>query len=1248
MERRRSNELLIRACAFVLTGLCAFGIIATFAPPAAVPQGQSQDPSRAHLAPYLISDAVRTYLKDEKKLKDLSEVARPEGQGTLEDRARSDMGQWIRAHVLSWNRRAGKKEGLKDFLGDKAMMVKAYEVAFKRRLAQLKAQGLDIDTEESLQGAMALARPVFDELYPSEQVNVQGAVRHSTSGSESPVGPNGESAVWQDKVREAMKHDNWTFLLAEMSKCLSTALQDASQLFHFLALCDSAALSQPLYPIESRYPILRAVALLSKEQQDALVGILTAPENYKVHNLIIVDSILLMLDAYEKMPGRSWLSAWAPNLKGRRVWQVASEIWYPGGGLGRVMQYHGIAMHELLKGNGAELCHVEPFYAFRRDKFGNHKPNGVDFYASLPSRIRSIHEVCRFPVTIGSVNTWAIVYCGCNKYGIATYLIGDTGKDGGENGTEAYYTKMMYNYSSQDNPVSWEEFSAFFSMASLELVRRVEAVEREKDPEAWKSPLVHTNDSQLALFDIYQDMQSKAHPDDEVLKRTIIVPFTTHTYPNRGGFSRSTGEWILGRVGVPGAYWEYFYKNWGEDVDFTSAAIRWAHEHGNWTGGVSAKHVDDIAMYDKWGRWESLQLVAVTNGDYRAFTAEQFRAILRELFPDADVEHPTPAQVLQTKKEAKKRLGLDPDRYVVSYSGRLVDEKVGRERAFTNANIEELVKMGVQVVIYGNVQDNDASRELERGLRELEDSLKGKGYPGKFLFVSRFDIDDQRMLLAATDIQVQDSHPRTEAAGYSEADVSSCGGFELAPPWIEGILQVQGVRINLGVPGEGNTLTPEDGKPESYLKILKDVLSKTPEELSVYQATSVRLSRVLEARLTSAEYLRQFSNSVARREGRGAGVRHPSSGSTVEDGDLHAKQQGRQLPSGAPTQGETRERQPPSGTPATDETGERQSSSGSSVKDGDLHAKQQGRQPPVETTLAGRPLRGQSPSGTPTEGETRERQPSSGSTMEDGDLHAKQQGRQPPSGTPTQGETRERQSTSGAQQSHGIDIEAEGSSRRWLALEDGSRIVNETYRVVEERLKAHASLVTRPISVFVHKDLMPGDGRRFREEKGAFSFDSGVTIRLFSSMDTLPANFNPDTDVLVTTQAELAQIAQGTLKVDPKVARAARMLGVEVDERGEHPFLREILVSAVLLGNMEERDIDEKSPTYESFRMILSLLRGREVSPEQIRGLIAKSDDDPGAISDRARRILKLLISKPMVRFDIDEITHERAVLWAA
>ncbi|MDD4956204.1 MAG: glycogen/starch synthase [Candidatus Omnitrophica bacterium] len=348
-------------------------------------------------------------------------------------------------------------------------------------------------------------------------------------------------------------------------------------------------------------------------------------------------------------------------------------------------------------------------------------------------------------------------------------------------------------------------------------------------------------------------------------------------------------------------------------------------------------------------------LRAVSNGDHRGNTMKYFIRYMKELFGDnADIEHPTAEQVYQTKKTAKERLSvsrekdvytteglpgggdtpllqegeamLRNDQMVVSYSGRLVREKAGRggnhtnggnftlgsgtdsRGAFDNANVKELVMKGVQVVIYGNVQsNNDDSDKLKEDLKKLvreisemkkrmisEDPGKARTL-GRFVFVPRFSLDEQRQLLAATDVQVQDSYPSTEAAGFTEADVSACGGIEVGTLRTdnkvgEGLFQAQGLLMDLNRPGVGNVLTPgasewntrtiwkdekeyviHDADSSTYLKALLTLHDKYNDDtLKEYQATSVRLSRGLEARLTAAAYLREFSKAISNKRKREA------------------------------------------------------------------------------------------------------------------------------------------------------------------------------------------------------------------------------------------------------------------------------------------------------------------------------------------------------------------------------------------
>jgi len=335
-----------------------------------------------------------------------------------------------------------------------------------------------------------------------------------------------------------------------------------------------------------------------------------------------------------------------------------------------------------------------------------------------------------------------------------------------------------------------------------------------------------------------------------------------------------------------------------------------------------------------------VRILAIANGDHRAATAEFFNKVLRFSSGnlDVDVEHPTPDQIVKAKKNAKLTLKLPsdafyssadiaktgdviedglgspvrydeegdpvewvsplkPDQMVISFSGRLVPEKAGRggfpgdknslrycgvdgKGAFDNSNIEELVRRGVQVVIYGNVQTkSEESMKLKKDLIELAKSLKKKNYPGKLVFLPRFSLEQQRMLLAASDVGVHDSYPRTEAAGFTEADDAVCGGIVIAPlrhdnsGLGEGLFTAQGILMNSEAPEKseasrrGNTLVPKQLTAKAYLDIMLYALKLyKSDELKYNMAESKSLSRVLETRLTSAAYLREFSKVVAEKK----------------------------------------------------------------------------------------------------------------------------------------------------------------------------------------------------------------------------------------------------------------------------------------------------------------------------------------------------------------------------------------------
>ncbi len=617
-----------------------------------------------------------------------------------------------------------------------------------------------------------------------------------------------------------------------LARNIKARLDDYNALLNFIKLLSWTTNIKSQHPIEARWPVLKAVTLLTPEEQAKLVSIL-ADTGPSLRTDPLINSILMIAG---EQPMKNWLRDNAPLVAGRRIYQIACEIWHPGregGGLKRVMRNHGRALKRLI-GNDADLIHIEPYFPYgMRCRGGEDRIEPLDWGRV----IKNIKEYTRFDVTVGGEQVEAIVYSGETvDEGIRVFLIRDSAN---------YYVRLLYYFGGEHT--SWEDFSEFFSRAAFRLIMMEEERAFNNGVGRYMPPVIHTNEAQTALVNVLRFIEA---PD---FMNEALFWFTTHTYGNRGIFSKEEGTRILNRWGVPDSMKWWFMR--AGVVDISSGGIRSA----DGVNGVSELQVEEVKGYD-----EGVPMVSITNGDDRSYTAGEFRKVFLSLFPDANINCPEPWQILAAKRMAKVKFGLNPYQPVISYSGRLVAEKAGRKRAFTDDNIEALVKMGAQVIIFGNVQPEEGSRRLYAGLKELQNRLNARNYTGKFILSGRFTIEEQIALLAVTDIQVQDSDRGTEAAGYTEADISANAGLVLGPPYKEGIIQAQGEMINFAIPGEGNTAIPANPEPDSYLAVLKRLIGMKPSDLAEYQATSVRLSRILEAGLTAAEYLRQWDEALKR------------------------------------------------------------------------------------------------------------------------------------------------------------------------------------------------------------------------------------------------------------------------------------------------------------------------------------------------------------------------------------------------
>ncbi len=646
-------------------------------------------------------------------------------------------------------------------------------------------------------------------------------------------------AVWSDA---------FNFIRSDIKNAL------ASSHYDFLTIIEEYALTSelwPAHPIESRYPVLRAIASLTAEEQKKLIAILLNNERLRTYPLI--DSTILMLDFEEGK--KEWLQKYAPQLVNRNLYLIAAEISLLAGGLGRVMQYHGTNMHKL----GANVLYVEPYYPLTRDKTGSVQP--LD-YSGLAIPVKDLKKIdYDFTTIVQNGNISFEVFVGKNTLGITVYLIRDK---------KSEYVNILYEYGTQESPASNYEFTEFFTKATLELIKYLEVKERKKLGNRYKPPLVDANDGQALPLNafrriFYLDKEkiitegtNKRDIDlaHEVLTQAIFNG-TTHTYRNRGIINDfNYGRHFLSNAGIPEEYLWLFLR---KEIDGT---LLWDMTSGGLRSSDTSKAVSAIHAHEMNALDPMIKLIGITNGDDRVYSSAYFREALK-ILGVSDFEHPTAQQVAKAKAICKKNIGLDPNQMVISYSGRLVQEKAGRNRALTDENIEALVKEGIQVLIYGNVQPYEESIAIKESLERLQERLSNSGYKGRLIFKPKFNIDEQRQLLAATDIQIQDSDRYTGAAEYTEADVTANGGIQMGAPFWEGIIQKQGAVINSKTM-TGNTLVPADTNSSSFLNSFNWAHKKflaPNNELSVYQASSIELSRVLEASLTAAEYLRFWNNA---------------------------------------------------------------------------------------------------------------------------------------------------------------------------------------------------------------------------------------------------------------------------------------------------------------------------------------------------------------------------------------------------
>jgi hypothetical protein len=609
-----------------------------------------------------------------------------------------------------------------------------------------------------------------------------------------------------------------------------------------------------LDPVEPAWPVLKAVATLTPTERARLAEFLHPTDTSQQTTL--EDRLALMLDS--PIPS-DWLARHAPRLVGRDIILVTPEgLFNAAGGLGRVTQYHTSAMVRLA-GDLAAISVYEPMYSFHPAHGGESRLERIDYDdlsrhlgATPPQRVRAI------TINVRGRDVAVQVYRSRLPDGRVAYLLADP--------TE-YFARAIYAYR-RFGQASWAEFSEWLSEGAVAAIAAEMRERRAAEGDRYRPPLISAHDAQTALV---PEVKLRLDQSGDSILWEAREYFTTHTLLNRSGED-------LEAMGIPAQHrWAGDRMGW---LDATSFGIRAADGRS----AVSSGHAAEIESIDA-----GFEIVAISNGT----SIRDFEDTLRAAGA-SDPRNPTVDEIARAKRGAKLALasvlgvpeGEHEDfasRLVVSYSGRMVPEKVsrGENGALVDGNLRALARNGAVVVVYGNVQaGSPESGRLYGDLAALSFQLAREDHPGRLVVRTGWNQRDQIDLLKATDLQVQvsdsvlnpnfsfrDGKPvATEAAGYTESPVGRFGGLQMGPVEVHGLLNRVGTLIDWNRPGSGSVLLAREPSSAAYLDEMLTAAHHFAHHRDVYYSMGQKayaLGRVYDALLTAAEYLRQFSKTWA-------------------------------------------------------------------------------------------------------------------------------------------------------------------------------------------------------------------------------------------------------------------------------------------------------------------------------------------------------------------------------------------------
>ncbi|HLD30485.1 MAG TPA: alpha-amylase family glycosyl hydrolase, partial [bacterium] len=211
-------------------------------------------------------------------------------------------------------------------------------------------------------------------------------------------------------------------------------------------------------------------------------------------------------------------------------------------------------------------------------------------------------------------------------------------------------------------------------------------------------------------------------------------------------------------------------------------------------------------------------------------------------------------------------LGLDPEKPIVSYGGRLVVVKASPFRVFTERNIRRLVAQGKQVVIFGRIQGYKESTDLADMYRKIQEDIdqqkakdpKKAAAWGKLVFKGSYFDEQKQVMLIASSLLALDSSDETGTCEWTEINGAIAMSWILASPWKiltpqhtvidgEGIIaqaNVKGEKGNLVIPDVSESLSRIEAEMDRRFWERKEIISAVEE--AFFKAISGKLQEAID------------------------------------------------------------------------------------------------------------------------------------------------------------------------------------------------------------------------------------------------------------------------------------------------------------------------------------------------------------------------------------------------------------------